>query len=267
MGGWIDCGALGPEVLIFGGPYSNLQATRALLNVARNRGFEPERVICTGDTVGYGAHPQETISELRDFGGPVIAGNCERQIGSAAEHCGCGFAPGSACDLMSAKWYAHASEQVTDQARAWMNGLPSGYVFTLSGRRYAVIHGGATDISRFLWPSSEDNDFRDEIKAIENVIGPVDGVIAGHCGVAFHRRIDGIDWINAGVIGMPAHDGRRDTRFAVLRATGPIFERLEYDAAAAARAMEDTGLIQGYHHALRTGWWPNEDVLPDSMLS
>ena len=40
--------ANGP-LLVFGGPYSNLQATRAVLDEAARRGIPAKRVICTGD--------------------------------------------------------------------------------------------------------------------------------------------------------------------------------------------------------------------------
>lgn len=51
--------------LLFGGPCSNLQATRALLVVAPKAGIPAGRMICTGDTVAYGADPVETVAEIR----------------------------------------------------------------------------------------------------------------------------------------------------------------------------------------------------------
>ncbi len=39
-------------------------------------------------------------------------------------------------------------------------------------------------------------------------------------------------------------------------------QALEYDYEAAARAMEATGLTDGYGEALLSGLWPSEDVLP-----
>ena len=42
-------------VLVFGGPYSNLEATRAVLAEAVRLAIPSEHVICTGDIVAYGA--------------------------------------------------------------------------------------------------------------------------------------------------------------------------------------------------------------------
>ena len=44
-------------VLVFGGPYSNLEATRAVLDAAARRGIPGRRILCTGDVVAYAAEP------------------------------------------------------------------------------------------------------------------------------------------------------------------------------------------------------------------
>ena len=103
------------------------------------------------------------------------------------------------------------------------------------------------------------------LAAIQAAAGPVDGVIAGHCGVAFERDISGIHWINAGAIGMPPHDGRRQTRYVTLHPDGARVHALDYDVAGAVAAMHTAGLTQGYDRALETGIWPSEDILPKEM--
>jgi len=260
-----DLGILDGDVLLFGGPYSNLGATRALIAKAKARGIPAHRCICTGDIVAYCANANETVSEIRKFGCPVIAGNCEKQIGNSALDCGCGFDEGTTCDLLAAGWYAHANNTVNADARAWMNALPDLIVFEHFGCRYAVVHGGLTNISRFIWSTSPEKVFREECNAVEAVAGPVDAIISGHSGIPFRREIDGFLWINAGVIGMPPHDGQQDTRYVVLSEKGVTFERLQYDAKAESEAMVAAGLTQGYHDSLLSGIWPSVDVLPDDL--
>ena len=262
-----DLGRLEGDILIYGGPYSNLQATEALLAEADRRGIPPGRRICTGDVVAYCADPLPTLALVRAEGGTVVAGNTERQLASDAEDCGCGFESGSACDLLSRGWYPHARARVAADpgARSWLGACPDIAVFTLGPRRAVVIHGGVTDIARFLWPSSPEADFTAELEALQAVAGPVDMVIAGHCGLAFHRRIGAVDWLNAGVIGMPANNGTPETRYLVLSGEGAEIAALSYDHAAAADAMRAAGLRQGYDRALETGWWPSQDILPPEL--
>ena len=135
----------------------------------------------------------------------------EKQLAARALDCGCGFEDGTTCDLLSAAWYAFANENVDEAARDWMGTLPDIITFDHSGRRVAVIHGGVTDVSRFLWASSDEGAFLEELDALNILCGDIDMVIAGHSGLTFQRDIAGVRWINAGVIGMPPHDGKTQT--------------------------------------------------------
>ena len=262
-----DLGALDGDVLLYGGPYSNLQATTALLDLADRAGIPPQRRICSGDVVAYAADPVATLDAVIARGGAVVAGNVERQLADGADDCGCGFDDGSACDLLSRGWYPQAAAAVAARPdlRDWCGQRPDAVVFHHGGRRWAAIHGGLTDIARFLWPVSPDAAFAEEIAAVEAAAGPVDAVVAGHSGLPFLRDIGRHLWLNAGAVGLPPNDGAPETRFAVLTAAGPVIRRLAYDHSAARTAMERAGLTQGYHAALTSGHWPSEDVLPPAL--
>lgn len=255
-----DFGHLDGPVVLFGGPYSNQQATEALIAAVDGR-----VAICTGDIVGYCAAPNETAAQLAGEDFFCIAGNCERQLWDGTDDCGCGFEEGSTCDRLSSGWWPWLVKTAGAHEVTWLNDLPDLGSFVHDSRRYGVLHGGATENNLFLWPSSSDQDFANQIAALEERIGAVDGIIAGHSGLAFHRRIGRHDWINAGAIGLPPHDGRPRTRYAVLEDGQVTFHRLDYDHEAARHAMETAGLTQGYHETLTTGLWPSEDVLPAEL--
>lgn len=254
-----DLGRLEGDVLLFGGPYSNLQATQALFAAAGH--IPMSNRICTGDVVAYCADALATWDLVQAGCAAIVAGNCEKQLAEGAEDCGCGFEEGSLCDLASRGWYPYAAAQMAGR-EARLAACPDVVVFTHEGRRYAAIHGGISDISRFIWPTCPQAVLQFEINALQGIVGDVDGVICGHCGIAFERVVNGCQWINAGVIGMPPHDGRPETRYAVLGADGARFHTLGYDAAAASSRMQEQGLTQGYEEALLTGIWPSQDVLP-----
>lgn len=260
-----DLGVLDGAMLLFGGPYSNSQAVAAVLAQAQARGIGPDHMICTGDVVAYCGAPVRSVALIRALGCPVVAGNCEIQLGLGAADCGCGFEEGSSCDLLSVGWYSHAATALNAADKTWMAGLPDVLSFTHCGARYAVIHGGLTDVARFIWHSSDVAVFDHEWAAVTDAIGPVDHIIAGHCGVPFVKSLPQGRWINAGVIGMPAHDGTQATRFAVLDAGQATIETLSYDAAGAAADMTEAGLPEGYRQGLLGGYWPSEDVLPPDL--
>jgi predicted phosphodiesterase/uncharacterized Fe-S cluster-containing radical SAM superfamily protein len=253
--------AMDGPVLVFGGPYSNLEATEAVLAEARLRGIPRERIVCTGDIVAYGADAKPTLALLRDAGIHMIMGNCEESLAAGAGDCGCGYADGSACARLAVDWYAHAERSLDDEDRALMARLPRRLDALLDGRRLAVVHGSARQINRFIFASTPAAVKREELEA-----AGVDGVIGGHCGIPFTEIVDGRLWHNAGAIGMPANDGTPRSWFSVL-APGPdgiVIEHhaLAYDHAAAASKMRRAGLPEGYAAALESGLWPSLDVLP-----
>jgi predicted phosphodiesterase/uncharacterized Fe-S cluster-containing radical SAM superfamily protein len=248
-------------VLVFGGPYSNLEATEAVLREARARGIPPARIVCTGDIVAYAADAKATLTLLRQAGIHMIRGNCEESLAAGAGDCGCGYAEGSACDRLAVEWYAQALRSLDDEDRAFMARLPSRLDIVLSGRRLAVVHGSARQINRFIFASTPAAVKREELDA-----AGVDGVIGGHCGIPFTEIVDGRLWHNAGAIGMPANDGTPRSWFSILApdARGIAVEHLAlpYDHGAAAAKMRRAGLPEGYAAALETGLWPSLDVLP-----
>jgi len=259
---------LDAPILVFGGPYSNLQATEAVLAEAARRRIAPDNILCTGDVVAYGADARACCDRMMGSGAIVLMGNCEENLGAESEDCGCGFEENTACDLLSRAWYAHANRQVSLRHRAWMGGLPRQLHLELpDGRRLAVLHGGASEISRFLFASTPEPVLAEELAETGCA-----GVIAGHCGIPFARRLAGGGlWVNAGAVGMPANDGTPRVWFAMLtperRGLTVEILPLDYDHAAAAAAMRQAGLPEGYASGLETGLWPSCDVLPSVELA
>lgn len=249
-------------VLVFGGPYSNLQATQAVLAEAERRGISSSNIICTGDLVAYCGRPREVIALVRAAGIHVVMGNCDEQLGNSAGDCGCGYATGSTCDLLSAQWYAYANGQLTGDDRDFLRGLPKRIDAVIGGLRLAVIHGSAGSINAYVFRSTPDDVIRRELALID-----ADGAIGGHSGLPFVRQVDGRLWLNAGVVGMPANDGTPRVWYSVLTpvADGVDIEvcALAYDFAAAQADMAAAGLPAEYRRALETGVWPSNDVLPE----
>ena len=188
-------------------------------------------------------------------------GNCDEQLGASAQDCACGYPSGSACERLSAAWFAYADAQIGSDARAWLAGLPRRIDVRIGGVSLAVIHGSVSRINHFVFASTAA-----AIKRREIALADVDGVIAGHCGLPFSQVIDGRLWHNAGVVGLPANDGTPRVWYSVLTpADGSVrveHRALDYDHRAAAAAMSRAGLPADYREALATGLWPSCDVLP-----
>jgi predicted phosphodiesterase/pyruvate-formate lyase-activating enzyme len=250
----------GPTIF-FGGPYSNQQATEALLSEARRLQIPPERIVCTGDVIAYCGNPEATAELVRSSGIHVVMGNCEESLAAAAGDCGCGFTPGSACDRLSTAWFSLADREIGAGLRTWMAQLPRRIDVEIGGSHLAVVHGGVERINRFIYASSAA-----AIKRAELDLAGVDGIIGGDCGIPFTQTIHGMLWHNPGAIGMPANDGTPRVWYSVLTPLedGLHIEHaaLEYDYQAAATSMRRTGLPEDYATCLSSGIWPSCDSLP-----
>lgn len=248
-------------LMVIGGPYSNLEATQAILREAARREIPPDRIICTGDVVAYGGDPAATVELIRNADCHVVMGNCEESLAAGAADCGCGFPAGSACERLSAAWFSYAMAELGNDALAWMAGLPLRIDVEIGDCRLAVVHGGVDRINQFIFASTAAAIKKEELSKAK-----CDGVISGHCGLPFTQMIDGCLWHNAGVVGMPANDGTPRVWYSIitLERNGIAIEHrtLAYDYATAAAKMRRAGLPEEYASALESGLWPNCDVLP-----
>jgi len=264
----LDLDNIEAPLLIFGGCYSNLQATQAMQNWTEENNFLPAQCICTGDIVAYCANPYETIELIRDWGVHCIQGNVEQSLASQSDDCGCGFEEGTVCDTMSRVWYPFADNAVSNAQKTWLKTLPEHLQFLIANQTIRVVHGAATDVSRFMFASQPNSDFLDEFALLDdNQNTDADVIIAGHSGLPFTKYVNNKQWHNSGVIGMPANDGTQDVWFSVLKINDNELKfshhRLEYDVESAYQQMLKNNLTQGYHQSLKTGLWPSMDVLPD----
>ena len=258
--------AMNGPVLVFGGNYSNLEATVALQREAARLGIRPDNIVCTGDVVAYCADPVATVAAIRDWGIHVIMGNCEESLGWNKDDCGCGFEEGTECEQLSIDWYAYANRELGEEHRKWMRSLPRRLDITIGNRRLAVVHGSVESINSFVFASTP---WMDKERQIAK--SGCHGVIGGHSGMPFNHAAGGKLWHNSGALGMPANDGTSRVWYSLFIPNGHDIEirlmSLQYDARSAARKMRDRGLPLGYAEALETGLWPSCDVLPATELT
>ncbi|AKH21667.1 metallophosphoesterase family protein [Sedimenticola thiotaurini] len=256
-----DLGTLQGPLLLFGGPYGNLEATRAMRRTAEARGIPPRRVICNGDLTAYCASPVETVALIREWDIQLVMGNCEASLASDSDDCGCGFEQGSVCALNASKWFDYTNRRIGRSEREWMKQLPGALRFSLGQLTFLVVHGAPSRINRFVFPSTPREQKRAELDLAETEV-----VIGGHCGIPFGEQIDRRFWLNTGVIGLPANDGTPDGWYLLLETEGEqvraSWHRLSYDHRRASRRMGEAGLDTGYSQALINGRWPSLDILP-----
>ncbi|MCI0505057.1 MAG: metallophosphoesterase [Gammaproteobacteria bacterium] len=248
-------------IVVFGGPYGNLQALQELKRICHELNIPPRRIFCTGDLAAYCAQPLESIAFVRSWGIHVIAGNVELQLAADQADCGCNFNEGSVCDALSNKWYGFIRQEITQDQIQWFHTLPQHIRFVVAGYRCVIIHGAYTGTAKFIYHSTPWQEKQFELDAAD-----ADVILTGHCGIPFLHSQGNHIWANAGVIGMPPNDGTTLAWYLLLTPQDNelLFETraFAYDHNTAAQRIESCNVVPEYAEALRYGIWPGNDMLP-----
>jgi len=241
----------GTRIAVFGGPYSNPYALRALLDDARSRGCE--RVFCLGDLGGFGAEPDALWPLLVDNGVECIAGNYDIAIGRGDTDCGCGYRD-PRDNAFAQLIYDFTRDHTSPGFAAWMAELPGEHRERIAGVDVHMVHGSPLLVNDFFWESLGDDAVRERLEA-----SGADLLLCTHTGLPWQKRVDHRLVVNVGVIGRPANDGRTDVWYAVLdladgHASAELVP-LAYDWRAQAASMRSAGIPEVFVETIETGWW------------
>ena len=253
-----NLGKLSGPLFVFGGPYSNLEATRAALDEAKKLNIPSERIICTGDVTAYCGSPEETTTLIRQSGIHVVQGNCEESLAADRDDCACGFDGENDCSRLAVRWYAHSKIQTSEDNKNWMGSLPHRLKFSFEGKNVHVLHGSDKQINEFIFQSTDPSIKRRDLQNTG-----ADIIISGHSGLPFTEHVDDRIWHNAGVVGVPANDGTPRVWYSLIEATdeGISFSHksLDYDYASTIQTMLKHGL-DDYAPSLESGIYPSQDT-------
>ncbi len=205
--------------------HGNLHALRAVLDdLARTQ--ESDLVVCAGDTVGYGAFPNECCREVKQISKQAVLGNHDRTAldGDTSE-----MNPYAA---RAALWTA---SQLDDASRQWLSSLAEGARFTLEGTRIAMFHGSPDSVDDYLYEEQTN-----ESMLTKNGCGVM---ILGHTHVPFVKRFGSGIIVNPGSVGQPRDDDARAS-YALLetRSLACRIVRIDYDFEKAADSIRAAGL-------------------------
>jgi predicted phosphodiesterase len=242
------------RIAFIGGIYSNYHALVATLADIERRGADATYFL--GDLGAFGPHPDRVPELLRARGIAGIQGNYEESLAGGATDCNCGYTDprDNAYAQLS---YDYTFERTSDDHKRWMGTLPRALRLDVHGRRVLLSHGSPRRINEFLWRSTSPDPFLERLCDEHEA----DVIVCTHTGLHWQKRLaSGRHVVNAGVIGRPANDGRRNVWYTMLTidrdgATSAEHIAIEYDHAALAREMRAEKLPEEFVATIETGWW------------
>ena len=225
--------------------HANLPALEAAL--AELSDARVDRVVCAGDLVGYGPHPNECVRRIAAEGIACVAGNHDLMaIGRL------GLEGASGLARHTIEW---AREVLDDDSRAFLEGLPA----TLALDELTVAHGSLDSPSVYI---ETDDAAARELRRLER--GQV--LVIGHTHVPYaygarrgrllRGRAGQVELagderclLNPGSVGQ-ARERRPLTRLLVLDSDRgeASFRAIRYDEPRTRRALVERGLPAGAHH-------------------
>jgi putative phosphoesterase len=225
--------------------HANLPALEAAL--ARIEELGIERVLCGGDLVGYGPHPNEVCALVEERGIPTIYGNYDYAIARDLDDCGCAYVTQRDRELgqRSVEWtLAHTDRRSKD----FMRELPFDLRFEVGAAGVHLVHGSPRKVNEYLFEDKPASLYERLARAEE-----AGALVFGHTHKPWIREHGGVLFVNCGSVGRPK-DGDPRGAFAVLAPEGTAIratiERFGYDAEGVAREVRAAGLPVEYADGL-----------------
>lgn len=243
--------------LILSDIHANLEALEAVMAAADAEGYD--RIVCLGDTVGYGADPNACVEWVRGHAASVIRGNHDR----------------ACAGLEDLDWFNPVAKSavmwtmgiLTRENRTWVEQLPRGPVMV---NGFEIVHGSPVDEDEYVCQLAEASQLSGYLDASVTFFGHTH--IQG--GFSFHRtgvrkipqlafdeqrrevtlETDARYLINPGSVGQP-RDGDPRAAWALYhpRERLLVYRRIPYDIAGAAGKIVGAGLPQILARRLEIG--------------
>jgi putative phosphoesterase len=208
------------KIALLGDVHGNHLALAAVLNAARRQGVE--KLLVTGDLVGYYFWPREVLDLLAGWDLAVVRGNHEDMLARVRRD-------PTAFGEIERKYgtgLRTALEQLSPRQIAWLEELPHPLTVDIDGHRILLCHGAPWDVDHYVYPDASDADF--ERCAQQDC----DIVVMGHTHYPLERTVGRTRIVNPGSVGQPrnrqpgAHWALLDTGTARVEA-----HREDYDIA------------------------------------
>lgn len=226
--------------------HSNYEALKTVLKELNREVVD--RIINTGDNVGYSAYPNECIELFKIEGIDGVMGNYDEAVAFGRPVCGCGYKDTEVAHIghLSLTW---TQENVSDKTKEYLAGLPKHLEFESPIGKVFALHGGLEDLTQ--WITEKDTDLLKDI-ALKTEARLV---IMGHTHKPFVKKIEGTTFVNPGAVGRP-FDGDPRASFAIVEITDTFniqIKRTEYDVEKNIHALINAGLPHEIGIMLRKG--------------
>ena len=224
---------------VFGDIHSNLEALEVI--AADMKRQQPDRYLCVGDIVGYGANPKECIDLVRSINPTIVAGNHD-------------WAAVNKINSDYFNFYAKEAivwtgELITKDQRDWLSSLP----LLVEEEKFTLAHSTIfkPELFSYIQTSYDAHLSFEMMKTQVGFVGHSHIPVTFLCQDYISFTLDNLitleegekALVNVGSIGQPRDENPRAAYGIYDDEAGTIeVFRLDYDVGAAAKKIKEAGL-------------------------
>lgn len=177
----------------------------ALINSLENIDNEKvDTIICLGDLVGYGPHPNEVVSMIRRRHILCIKGNYDNSVVDNEYS----YIRETPINTFSLPWTVN---ELRAENRFFLENLPSTLSLNINGKKLLFTHGSPDKINEYLFQDAENT------SSIMNSLEE-DMLICGHTHIPAIKEFSRKVYVNSGSVGKPKI-GRPNSTYCILNIT------------------------------------------------
>ena len=180
---------------IHGNIYSLIRALQDIDNE------KVDTIVCLGDLVGYGPHPNEVIAMIKRRNILCIQGNYDKSVIDNDYT----FIRENEINSFSLPW---TYNELRAQNRYFLSNLPSSISLDIQGKKIKFVHGSPSILNQYLFEDAEDT---------KNIIETMkdDILVCAHTHIPCIKNFGEKMYINCGSIGKPKI-GRPNLTYCLL---------------------------------------------------
>lgn len=148
-----------------------------------------DKIICLGDLVGYGPHPNEVIALIQRRGFSCLKGNYDASVVDGDFT----FIRNTNINSFSLPWHVN---EVRASNKYFLDSLPTSLKFTFNNVNFLFTHGSPNSITEYLFEDKENT-----ATIMENL--QEDVLVCAHTHIPAFKKFGNKHFINVGSVGKP----------------------------------------------------------------
>lgn len=214
------------KIAVISDIHANIYALMKVLEDIDNQ--DVDTIVCLGDLVGYGPHPNEVVATIRRRKILCIKGNYDASVVDNAFS----FIRDTSINSFSLPWTV---SELRASNRYFLSSLPNSITLNFEGKSLSFVHGSPRAINEYM---------KDDENLLTEIMNEFNGdiLVCAHTHLPFVKKLGNKLLINDGSVGKPKI-GRPNSTYALIElhegmAPKAEIRELEYDYHKTMKDME-----------------------------